>query len=83
MALVPPDQQPMAEQIFATAAQYPAQPAMPFADAISLARFLQRIRPQDIATSCPADIVGGETEIAGITRYEGFKWVNLKTLLFA
>jgi hypothetical protein len=53
-------------------------PAMPVQDAIDLARFLveltinyQRFLP-DFKT------VGGPIEIATITRYEGFKWVQRK-----
>jgi hypothetical protein len=54
------------------------QPAMPFADAIGVARFL-------VETTCGytrfqpgADTVGGPVELAGISRHEGFKWISRK-----
>jgi hypothetical protein len=78
MALIPQPQQQLAEQIFSSAVRQPAQPAMPFADALSLARFLVDTTAGFSHFSLGPDTVGGEVEIAGITRYEGFKWVSRK-----
>ena len=52
--------------------------AMPIMDAIGLAKFMV-----DTATNCArfrlgTDTVGGLTEIASVTRHEGFKWVQRK-----
>jgi hypothetical protein len=54
------------------------QAAMPFADAVGVAKFL-------VETTCAltrylpgADTVGGPVELAAITRHEGFKWIARK-----
>jgi hypothetical protein len=55
-----------------------ALPAMPFADAIGLARFLVDVTAGYSYYNMGPNTVGGPVEVAGITRYEGFKWVARK-----
>lgn len=59
----------------------PAQmvtPAMPIQDAIELADFLVYTTAQYSRFIPGAPTVGGPTEIAAITKHEGFKWVKRK-----
>lgn len=57
---------------------YLHSPAMPMQDAIDLADFLAATAKQYWRFLPGADIVGGETDIATVTRYEGFKWIRRK-----
>ena len=52
--------------------------AMPVQDAIDLARFLVDTTKSYYRFHHGADIVGGHTDIAVVTRHEGFKWINRK-----
>lgn len=52
--------------------------AMPIVDAINLAEFLVDVTKRYFAFLPGADIVGGETEIATVTKHEGFKWIRRK-----
>ena len=52
--------------------------AMPFADAISLARYMVDTTVGYSKFVLGPDTVGGQVEIAGITRHEGFKWISRK-----
>jgi hypothetical protein len=54
------------------------EPAMPFQDAIDLADFLvdATIKVSRFAPGAPS--VGGEIEIAAISKHEGFKWIRRK-----
>lgn len=52
--------------------------AMPVQDAIDLADFLVDLTKRYVAFLPGADVVGGETEIATVTRHEGFKWIKRK-----
>jgi hypothetical protein len=56
-------------------------PAMPIQDAIDLARFLVETTIGFIrfAVFLPKS-VGGAVEIAAITKHEGFRWVQRKTV---
>lgn len=56
----------------------PAPPMMPFADAIGLARLLVQTTVAYSHYLLGPDTVGGEVEVAGINRHEGFRWVNRK-----
>jgi hypothetical protein len=56
----------------------PAQAAMPFGDAVSLARFMVDVTAGYSHYLLGADTVGGPVEVAGITRHEGFKWISRK-----
>ena len=51
---------------------------MPIQDAINLADFLVDMTKRYVAFMPGADTVGGDTDIATVTRHEGFKWVRRK-----
>lgn len=53
-------------------------PAMPLADALALAKFLTDTTVGYRRFVPGPDTVGGQVEIAGISRHEGFKWVSRK-----
>lgn len=53
-------------------------PAMPVQDAIDLADYLVKVAKGFSAFSPGMNVVGGETDIAVVTRHEGFKWVRRK-----
>jgi hypothetical protein len=53
-------------------------PTMPVRDAIALADYLVATTKDFFRFLPGADIVGGETDIAVVTRYEGFKWIRRK-----
>jgi len=57
---------------------YLAANTMPVRDAIDLADFLVETTKRFFRFLPGADIVGGETDIAVVTRYEGFKWIKRK-----
>ena len=52
--------------------------SMPVKDAIDLATYLVDLTKSYFRFSPGADIVGGETDVAVVTRYEGFKWIKRK-----
>ena len=52
--------------------------SMPVIDAIQLAQFLVYTTKGYFKYLPYADIVGGETEIATVTKHEGFKWIKRK-----
>ncbi|MBX9620301.1 MAG: hypothetical protein K2X76_10415 [Sphingomonas sp.] len=51
---------------------------MPTGDAIALADFLVEVTKKYVHFRDGADTVGGDTDIATVTRYEGFKWIKRK-----
>lgn len=53
-------------------------PAMPFADALAFAKYLVDTTVGYRRYVLGPDTVGGQVEIAGISRHEGFKWVSRK-----
>lgn len=53
-------------------------PTMPVQDAIELAEFLTDTTKSFYRFHPVADTVGGDTDIAVVTRYEGFKWIKRK-----
>lgn len=55
-----------------------ANPAMPTRDAIDLAKFLADAQKQFVRFSIGSNTVGGELDVAVVTKHEGFKWVNRK-----
>lgn len=55
-----------------------SDPSMPIQDAIDLASYLADTAKRFYRFLPGSDIVGGDTDIAVITRYEGFKWVERK-----
>ncbi|MCZ8271391.1 MAG: hypothetical protein O9306_12685 [Beijerinckiaceae bacterium] len=53
-------------------------PAMPIQDAIELADFFVDVTKRYFRFKPGADTVGGDTDIAVVTRYERFKWIKRK-----
>lgn len=53
-------------------------PAMPIQDAIDVVRFLVETASKFARYGLRPETVGGPTEIAVITKHEGFKWVARK-----
>lgn len=53
-------------------------PTMPVQDAIDLASFLVDTTIKYFRFLPGADIVGGHTDVAVVTKYEGFKWIKRK-----
>jgi len=52
--------------------------AMPVQDAINLADFMVDLTKKYFRFLPEADIVGGATDIATVTKHEGFKWIRRK-----
>ncbi len=52
--------------------------AMPVGDAIALADFLVDMTKRYFSFLPGADLVGGATDIATVTKHEGFKWIRRK-----
>ena len=52
--------------------------SMPVYDAINLADFLVDVTKRYFAFLPGADVVGGDTDIATVTKHEGFKWIKRK-----
>lgn len=55
-----------------------ANPAMPTRDAIDLAMFLADAQKQYVRFSIGSNTVGGELDVATVTKHEGFKWIKRK-----
>ena len=53
-------------------------PAMPTNDVIRLAEFLVDVTKGYYSFAEGSDIVGGPTDIASVTRWEGFRWIKRK-----
>ncbi|MDA8210208.1 MAG: hypothetical protein M0Z92_14575 [Actinomycetota bacterium] len=56
----------------------PALAAMPVGDAIKLAEYMAEVTAGWAHFLPGPDVVGGEIEVASITRHEGFKWIRRK-----
>jgi len=54
------------------------EPSMPIKDAIELAEFLAQTCASYVKFLPGADTVGGELDIATVTKYEGFRWIRRK-----
>lgn len=52
--------------------------SMPVQDAINLAEFLVDMTKRYFAFLPGADIVAGDTDVATVTKHEGFKWIRRK-----
>jgi len=74
--------QPVAEQLFNEARARMETPmlhaTMPTIDAIRLADFLVDVTKGFFSFASGSDIVGGATDIATVTKWEGFKWIRRK-----
>lgn len=55
-----------------------ANPAMPTRDAIDLAMFLADCQKQFVRFSIGSNTVGGDLDVATVTKHEGFKWIRRK-----
>ncbi len=55
-----------------------ANPAMPTRDAIDLAMFLADAQKQFVRFSIGSNTVGGDLDVATVTKHEGFKWIKRK-----
>jgi hypothetical protein len=76
---VPDDQVGAALDVIGEALLHdPVSPAMPIQDAIELADFLVDVTRKWVRFRPGAPTVGGPTDIAAITKHEGFKWVRRK-----
>lgn len=53
-------------------------PTMPIIDAIRLAEFLVDTTKNYFSFKFGSDIVGGATDVATVTKWEGFKWIKRK-----
>ena len=51
---------------------------MPTIDAIRLADFLVDVTKGYFSFAFGSDIVGGATDLATVTKWEGFKWIRRK-----
>jgi hypothetical protein len=54
------------------------EPSMPVIDAIKLGEFLAQTTASFVKFLPGADTVGGDLDIATVTRYEGFRWIKRK-----
>jgi hypothetical protein len=54
------------------------EPAMPIQDAIELTEFLVDMTKKFFRFYPGADVVGGDTDVATVTRHEKFKWIKRK-----
>lgn len=73
-----PSQWAKAEGVMSGFRRTPVEPAMPFADAIALAKFMVDVTIGYSRYLLGPDTVGGQVEVAAINRHEGFKWVSRK-----
>ena len=65
-------------QVIRAAASPLAVPAMPIQDAIDVGRFLVETAGKFARYGLRPETIGGPTEIAAVTKHEGFKWVERK-----
>jgi hypothetical protein len=70
--------EPLLDHIQAHTATSLVDPPTPTGDAIALADFLVDVTKRYVHFLHGADTVGGETDIATVTRHEGFKWIKRK-----
>ncbi|WP_191564707.1 hypothetical protein [Janibacter melonis] len=76
---VPSDQSAAVTQVLQQHLQAPVlHEAMPFKDALDLAHFMVETTIKMTRFMPGAATVGGPIEVAGITKHEGFKWVQRK-----
>ncbi|NUQ18871.1 MAG: hypothetical protein HOP95_10555 [Sphingomonas sp.] len=70
--------EPLVEQLRQRLTTPLVEPAMPIGDAIALADFMVDLTKKYFAFLPQADVVGGATDIATVTKHEGFKWIRRK-----
>ena len=62
----------------ASSERYLYDPRMPIQDAIDLAQYLVDVAKGFSRFLPGADTVGGDTDVAVVTRHERFKWIKRK-----
>jgi len=72
------DERSKLQEVLSLLHREPAQPSMPFPDAIALAKFLVDVTVGYSHFLLGPDTVGGPVEVAGLSRHEGFKWISRK-----
>lgn len=79
-AALPPKEWKKIEPILAASMTQtsPVHPSMPLADAINLAQFMVDVTAGFTHFLLGPNTVGGPTEVAFISRHEGFKWIHRK-----
>lgn len=77
-ALVPQEMRPALTDTLNKESRLAALDAMPFADAIDFAKFCVDTTIGYTRFLPGSEIVGGPVDVAGISRHEGFKWVQRK-----
>jgi len=77
-AALDPAEYAKAQVVIASRSHSPAIAAMPFVDAVQLARFLVEVTVGYSHYLLGPDTVGGPIDVAGINRHEGFKWISRK-----
>lgn len=75
---LPKSQHKALEAVLGAQGLQPVFAAMPFPDAIELAKFCVQVTAGFAHFLLGPDTVGGPTEVAGVNRHEGFKWVSRK-----
>lgn len=73
-----PAHMPAIQNVLNSQVAQPAVAPMPFGDAIALARFMVEVTSGYSHFLLGPNTVGGPTEVAGINRHEGFKWITRK-----
>ena len=54
---------------------------MPTQDAVEIAMFLAETQKLFARFSAGSNVVGGELDVAAVTKHEGFKWINANTTI--
>ena len=78
LAAVVPAQMPAIMGVLEAERRMAVPAAMPFADAINFAKFLVEVTAGYSHFLLGPDVVGGPIDIAGISRHEGFRWIERK-----
>ncbi|MFT3662549.1 MAG: hypothetical protein QM809_14575 [Gordonia sp. (in: high G+C Gram-positive bacteria)] len=76
--LVPEDRHEELAEALKEQFRQPVFRAMPFPDAIALAKFLVEVTAGYSHFLLGPDTVGGPIDVASVNRHEGFKWINRK-----
>jgi hypothetical protein len=77
-SVVDPAVMPQVVQILNNEKRAAVPGGMPFADAVNFAKFLVDVTAGYAHFLMGPDVVGGPIDVAGITRHEGFRWIDRK-----
>lgn len=72
------DAQLLVDKIIKDSSSSLIEPSMPVQDAIDLAKFLAQTTVSYVRFLPGANTVGGELDIATVTKFEGYRWINRK-----